>query len=83
MSIQNSKRLGLVKTELPPCCVRICPSDNSVIILGTYKLEDDRTRHGSIDVYEYDEHNDNELRISNRYKVGGAVLDLKFHSKND
>ncbi|CUM54252.1 unnamed protein product [Debaryomyces tyrocola] len=83
MPIQNSKRLSLVKTELPPCCVRICPSDNSVIILGTYMLEKDRTRHGSIDVYEYDEKNGNKLTISNQYKVDGAVLDLKFHSKND
>lgn len=82
MAVPNSERLSVVKTELPPCCVRIHPLDNSIVILGTYKLEEDRTRHGSIDIY-VDEHKDNNLVLVNQYKIDGAVLDLKFHSKDD
>lgn len=73
--MQESERLAVVKTALPPCCLRIHPSDNSIIILGTYKLEEDGRRHGSIDVYLYEE---NELALINLTLTEAAVLDIKF-----
>lgn len=74
--VPNSRRLAITKTELPPCCVRIHPQDNSTIILGTYKLEDNGTRNGSIDVYRYED--TKEMTLKHRYTTESAILDLKF-----
>ncbi|ODV81994.1 WD40 repeat-like protein [Suhomyces tanzawaensis NRRL Y-17324] len=61
-------------TELPPCCVCV-HADNSTVFLGTYKLEDDGTRHGSIDVMRLD---GETLTLTSRYPTESAVLDIKF-----
>lgn len=81
------QRLAVTKTELPPCCLRIHPADNSVVILGTYKLEDGGTRNGSLDIYKYDKDSakdeSEKLRLLKRYATGSAILDLKFSPFDD
>lgn len=68
-------RLAVSTTELPPCCVRIHPTDNSLIVLGTYKLEKETgTRHGSLDLYLYTD----ELTLKKRCPTSSAILDVKF-----
>lgn len=67
-------------TELPPCCLRIHPSDNSIIFLGTYKLEEDGRRHGSVDIYKYQ---DLELKLLNRYACESSILDIKIDPFDD
>lgn len=77
----NSQRLGITKSELPPCCLRIHPEDTSIIFLGTYKLEKSGERHGSIEVYRYNVANEDEthnLELINKYPTSGAILDIKF-----
>lgn len=74
----ENKRLAVTTTKLPPCCLRICPSDSSRIVIGTYKLEDDGSRHGSIDVYQY---SDNLVLLST-FPTSSAVLDIKFSPTN-
>jgi diphthamide biosynthesis protein 7 len=64
-----------VTTELPPCCVQVHPADDSVILIGTYKLEEDGTRHGSVDIYRY---NGDELKVQSQYATETSVLDIKF-----
>lgn len=77
MTVPISKRLSSTKSELPPCCVRIHPTDNTIILLGSYKLEENRTRNGSIDIYKFTD--DNKLTLFKQHKVESAILDLKFH----
>ncbi|KAK6454483.1 WD40-repeat-containing domain protein [Scheffersomyces xylosifermentans] len=75
------ERIGVTKTELPPCCLRIHPVDNSIVIIGTYKLEDDGSRHGSLDIYKYDtsaEKEDTKLAVVKQYPTKSAILDVKF-----
>ncbi|CUM66747.1 uncharacterized protein PRCAT00004428001 [Priceomyces carsonii] len=74
--------LGTCITELPPCCLRISPQDNSVIVVGTYKLEEEGTRHGSIDIYKYsnDVSSNYNLKLLSKIDTESAVLDIKFHN---
>ncbi|KAK6464755.1 WD40-repeat-containing domain protein [Scheffersomyces coipomensis] len=75
-----SKRLGVTKTELPPCCLRYVPNDNTILILGTYKLEDDGSRHGSLDIYKND---DGQLSFISKEPTASAILDIKFNPQDD
>lgn len=75
--IPNSKRYAVTKTKLPPCCLRIHPQDPTKIFIGTYKLEDNGTRHGSLDYYTYI---DQTLTLISSIPTSkGAILDVKFH----
>lgn len=76
----NEETFITTHTELPPCCVRIHPSDNSIIFLGTYKLEDNGKRHGSVDIYRYQ---DSELTLLNRYGTPSSILDIKIDPFDD
>lgn len=61
-------------TELPPCCLRVHPQNPEIAVLGTYKLEENGSRHGSLDVYTTK--NGHFERLSST-KTASAVLDLK------
>lgn len=73
--IPNSKRIARTKTTLPPCALRYHPIDPSLIFLGTYKLEEDGSRHGSIDIYKQDQ---DELILQSSTPTESAILDIKF-----
>ncbi|RCK66625.1 Diphthine methyltransferase [Candida viswanathii] len=75
-SIPNSKRYTVTKTALPPCCLRIHPADPTKLFIGTYKLEDNGTRHGSLDYYTYVNHT--LTLVSSTPTPHGAILDVKF-----
>lgn len=68
-------RISTTHTELPPCCVRIHPDDNKILLLGTYQLEDDGTRNGSIDIYRFEA---SSLTLLHRYPTSTSILDIKF-----
>lgn len=43
-----------ITTELPPCALQFHPVDKTLLVIGTYKLEEEtRTRHGSLDFYRF------------------------------
>lgn len=68
------------KTELPPCCLRIHPDNNNIVVLGTYKLEKESgLRHGTLDVYSTE--NGLFQKLSST-KTELAVLDLKVSPKD-
>lgn len=71
-------RLASALTALPPCCLRIHPHDNSLLLVGTYKLDSGR-RHGSVDLYRYSAANTPALLLEHSIATESAVLDLKFH----
>ncbi|KAG7661455.1 uncharacterized protein J8A68_005033 [[Candida] subhashii] len=79
MSIPNSKRFAVTKTDLPPCCLRIHPENSTQIIIGTYKLEDNGTRHGSLNYYHYE---NNEFTLRQSFPTPGAILDVKFNPRD-
>lgn len=74
--IPNSKRIAKIKTRLPPCALRYHPTDPSLLFLGTYKLEEDGARHGSVDIYRQNEVK--ELNLESSTPTESAILDLKF-----
>ena len=76
MGIAKGTRLAITKSELPPCCLRIHPNDDRLVLVGTYKLEDSGSRHGSVDIFQLED--DGQLILKNSYKTASAVLDLKF-----
>lgn len=76
MGIAKGTRLAITKSELPPCCLRIHPNDDRLVLVGTYKLEDSGFRHGSVDIFQLED--DGQLILKNSYKTASAVLDLKF-----
>lgn len=81
MSLPISKRISITKAKLPPCCLRIHPTDTSKIIIGTYQLEKETgLRHGSIDLYEYV---NQEITLIKSIPTSSAVLDLKFSLSDD
>ncbi|KAK9237256.1 WD40-repeat-containing domain protein [Lipomyces kononenkoae] len=63
-------------TELPPCVLAFYPSNSRFLVAGTYKLEDDGSRHGALDIYDCAE---GQLKF---YKTvaskDSSILDLKF-----
>ncbi|CEP22175.1 unnamed protein product [Cyberlindnera jadinii] len=72
----RAQSIAYTKTELPPCALRYHPLDSSLILLGTYKLQDDRSRTGTIELYHVDA--DNKFKHLKSFNTDGAVLDLKF-----
>ncbi|KAK6202691.1 WD40-repeat-containing domain protein [Scheffersomyces amazonensis] len=78
--IPISKRLAKTTTDLPPCCLRYAPQDNSIVILGTYKLEDNGNRHGSLEVYRSD--SSRQLSLISTTPTRSAILDVKFHPQD-
>ncbi|OVF07017.1 putative diphthamide synthase [Clavispora lusitaniae] len=73
--MRTAQRIAVTKTELPPCCLRIHPEDPSVVLLGTYKLEESGARHGSVDVYRTE---NGHFRPLGSTPTSSAILDLKF-----
>ncbi|RLV93453.1 Diphthine methyltransferase [Spathaspora sp. JA1] len=77
--LPHCQRYSVTKTNLPPCCLRIHPNDPQTIIIGTYKLEEDGRRHGSIDQYSYI---NDILTLKQTVATAGAILDIKFNPKD-
>lgn len=73
MSLQSCKRIELCHSQLPPCSVQTYPRDNSILFIGTYKLEDNGDKHGSIDIYKQE----GTLKLLNQFFTS-AILDLKI-----
>ncbi|OWB82136.1 hypothetical protein B5S33_g758 [[Candida] boidinii] len=72
------ERIGITKTTLPPCCLRINPNDSEIIYLGTYQLiKETGKRYGSIEIIRHDNET-NEITKIKEYKTDGAILDLKI-----
>lgn len=71
--MQTARRLQVTKTSLPPCCLRVHPLDPSIVLIGTYKLEESGLRHGSIEVYKLD-----GLVLQSSTPTSLAILDMKF-----
>lgn len=68
-------------TELPPCALQFHPVDTSLLVLGTYKLEEaTKTRHGSIDFYRFDPaKTDAPLKLVQSHPTpGSSILDIKI-----
>ena len=74
MDLSHCKRLDLQHTELPPCVVKYHPVNHSTLFIGTYKLEQNGIKHGTIDVYS----TDNRFEVVESVKTS-AVLDLNIH----
>lgn len=62
-------------TKLPPCAIQIHPDDASIIFVATYKLEDDRSRNGTVDVYKLE---NDELKLQQSCRTDSSILDLKI-----
>ncbi|KAI5969402.1 hypothetical protein CANMA_001469 [Candida margitis] len=78
--VATSARLAKTISSLPPCCLRIHPSDTTKIYIGTYKLEEDTgTKHGSLDVYKYET---NSLSLIVSVATNSAILDIKFNPQD-
>lgn len=78
MDTRYCQRLGVTHSTLPACCVRIHPIHTSIIAIGTYKLEENGLKHGSIEIFKYEKSSANLLLISQK-RLPSAVLDLKLH----
>lgn len=66
-------------TRLPPCCLRTHPAHPEIAILGTYKLEENGSRHGSLDIYTT---KNAEFELLSSIETASAVLDLKISPEN-
>ncbi|KAK9368981.1 WD40-repeat-containing domain protein [Lipomyces kononenkoae] len=63
-------------TELPPCVLAFYPLNNRFLVVGTYKLEEDGSRHGALDIYDCA---DGKLNFYNTIaSTDSSILDLKF-----
>lgn len=62
-------------TNLPPCAIQIHPDNASIIFVATYKLEDDRSRNGTVDVYKLE---NDELKLQQSCRTDSSILDLKI-----
>ncbi|KAK9478239.1 WD40-repeat-containing domain protein [Lipomyces japonicus] len=68
--------LATATTRLPPCVVQFYKPNSRFLLAGTYKLEDDGFRHGSIDIYDC---NENDLNLVNSIpSADSSILDMKF-----
>lgn len=72
--MNSCKRLQVLQTELPPCCVQYYPQNKDLVFISTYKLEDSGKKHGSIDIYKHDPE---DLKLITKFETD-AVLDLKI-----
>lgn len=68
------QKLCVAKAHAPPCCLRVHPLDPNLIILGTYALQKNGKRDGSLEIWRYDQ----ALAFVTSVPTDGAVLDLKF-----
>lgn len=68
-------------TELPPCALQFHPVDTSLIVIGTYKLEEStKTRHGTLDFYRY---SDGQLSLVKSHATrDSSILDIKINVSN-
>ncbi|KAH3659227.1 hypothetical protein OGATHE_006111 [Ogataea polymorpha] len=64
----------VAKASLPPCALRIHPSDPTAFYIGTYKLVKDNQRYGTIEIWKCTQ----TLQKVNEIAAGSAILDLKF-----
>lgn len=78
--MSTAERVSIARTKLPPCALRFHPNDASLILLGTYKLGDDKSRHGSVDLFRLI---NDQLTLFESYPCESAVLDLKFSPFDD
>ncbi|KAK9318222.1 WD40-repeat-containing domain protein [Lipomyces starkeyi] len=63
-------------TQLPPCALAFYPQDSRFVIVGTYKLEQDGSRHGTLDIYDCA---NGELKFCSAIEsTDSSILDLKF-----
>jgi diphthine methyl ester acylhydrolase len=76
MNLSHAERIARATTNLPPCAIQACPQDRSVMLVGTYKLNEDGTRHGSLDVYQLTE--TNQLSLIQSVHTTSSILDIKI-----
>ncbi|KAF5099343.1 hypothetical protein DV451_002999 [Geotrichum candidum] len=77
----DAKIVARAITELPPCALQFHPVDTSLLVLGTYKLEEaTKTRHGSIDFYRFDPANPGAplTLVRSHATPGSSILDVKI-----
>ncbi|CCH57981.1 hypothetical protein TBLA_0A01810 [Henningerozyma blattae CBS 6284] len=68
--MEESNVLNAVKTNLPPCALRIV--HDNFILIGTYNLDKPTgNRDGSLDIFDIN------LNLIHSYHTYGAILDLK------
>jgi diphthamide biosynthesis protein 7 len=60
MRSPHARKLAGTTTHLPPCVVQFHPKNDSFLFAGTYKLEHDGSRNGSLDIYRI---NNGELYV--------------------
>lgn len=70
----HATRTARTTTCLPPCAIQVWPQDKSVVLVGTYKLEESGTRHGSLDVYRDGEN----LTLMGSVATKSSILDVKI-----
>lgn len=52
--VETARVSARVITDLPPCALQFHPVDTTLLLLGTYKLEEtSKSRHGSLDFYRF------------------------------
>ncbi|ANB11594.1 diphthamide synthase [Sugiyamaella lignohabitans] len=73
--MSNARRLARTTTNLPPCVVQIHPNDSSVCLVGTYQLEEEGMRRGSLDVYR---NYNNRLDFESSSETDSSILDVKI-----
>lgn len=69
------QKLCVAKARAPPCCLRVHPLDPNLIILGTYALQKNGQRDGTLEFWRYE---NKALEFISSIATDGAVLDLKF-----
>ncbi|KAK9467304.1 WD40-repeat-containing domain protein [Lipomyces arxii] len=63
-------------TEWPPCALAFCPLDSRFLVVGTYQLEQDGSRHGALVIYDC--FNDKLKQVNSVNSADSSILDLKF-----
>lgn len=77
IDVKHAERIARTSTELPPCVIQTWPQDRSLVLTGTYKLKDDGTRHGSLDLYRFCD-DENRLQLMQSVATDSSILDVKI-----
>lgn len=77
----HSKLVARAITNLPPCALQFHPVDTSLLVLGTYKLEEmTKTRHGSLDFYRFDQETSSLSLVASHSTPDSSILDVKINT---
>ncbi|VVT49053.1 uncharacterized protein SAPINGB_P002081 [Magnusiomyces paraingens] len=79
----QGKVLIRAETNLPPCSIVVHPEFSSLIIFGTYKLEEEsRKRHGTLEFWlrvTSDDDKESLIRVAELATPDSSILDAKLH----